>query len=140
VLIQSVGDQLRLLLLSAAFGAGLGLLYDVFRVLRRSLSGRWSAALDAVFAAAAGLDVFWFGMGPGGGVVQVFTAAFIGLGFASYMAYLSRAVMKILTAAVHTACRLAAGMALPVKKVADTIKKRKKFHKTSSQTGKNSLQ
>jgi hypothetical protein len=124
---EPISGQLAELGLSLAMGAGLGLLYDVFRALRRRTGARAGAVLDALFALSAAFMLFAFGMGPGEGSVQVFTVIFAALGLAAYMAAVSPPVLKALLFVSDAASRGLSFASAPMKKAAEKIGKSKKI-------------
>ena len=66
-----ISQQLALFLQAAALGASLGLLYDLFRVLR-TLGGKlWGGMLDVLFCLIAAFSLFFFVM-AGDGEMRVF--------------------------------------------------------------------
>ena len=116
MLVNPVIGQIKLLLLSFVLGTAIGLLYDIVRAQRRRAGAAMGAVLDAVFAVTAALLVFWFGMGPGDGVVQLFTAIFTVLGFAAYMAFLSPGVLKGLLFVLNAADKAAYKASAPLRR------------------------
>ena len=66
-----VSEQLALFLQAVALGAALGLVYDLFRVLR-DLGGRiWGGILDVLFCLTAAVSLFLFVM-AGDGEMRIF--------------------------------------------------------------------
>ncbi|MDE7262220.1 MAG: spore cortex biosynthesis protein YabQ [Oscillospiraceae bacterium] len=66
-----ISEQLALFLRAVALGAVLGLVYDLFRVLR-TLGGKvWGGALDALFCLGAAASLFFFVM-AGSGELRIF--------------------------------------------------------------------
>ena len=94
-----VSHQLLQLVCSAAVGIGIGLVYDVFRILRRCLKA--DALFDALFWLCCLAALFTLGMDMGEGALHIFMLAFAVLGFASYMLLLSTPVMTVLYKIAH---------------------------------------
>lgn len=70
-MVQPISEQLALFLRAVALGAALGLVYDLFRVLR-TLGGKvWGGLLDALFCLAAAASLFLFVM-AGDGEMRIF--------------------------------------------------------------------
>ena len=89
-----VSRQLLQLACSAAVGLGIGLVYDLFRILRRRLKA--DAIFDALFWMCCLAALFTLGMDMGGGALHIFMLAFAALGVAAYMLLMSAAVMAVL--------------------------------------------
>ena len=70
-MVRPVSEQLVLFLQSAALGAVLGLVYDLFRTLR-TLGGKiWGGILDVLFCLTAFSSIFFFVM-AGDGEMRIF--------------------------------------------------------------------
>ena len=92
----AVDAQALGLVLAFVMGAGMGVLYDVLRPLRRR-SGRGGAAvLDALYMLLCGVLAFTFAMGAGSGKLGVWELAAALAGFAGYIHTLSDAVFPLL--------------------------------------------
>lgn len=89
-----VSRQLLQLLCSASVGMGIGLVYDLFRILRRRLKA--DALFDILFWLCCLAALFTLGMDMGGGALHIFMLAFAALGFSAYMLTLSTPVMDVL--------------------------------------------
>ena len=90
---QSIRAQALLLLLAAGLGAGLGLLYDLLRPLRRRTN---DALWDLLFCAAAALGCFCFAMYGGSGRLGSGQLAAALAGFLLYVHGLSPSVAPVL--------------------------------------------
>lgn len=89
-----VSHQLFQLICSALVGFGIGLMYDIFRILRRSL--KTDALFDALFWLCCLALLFTLGMDIGEGALHIFMLALAAIGFAAYMLLLSEYVMALL--------------------------------------------
>ena len=87
-----VGRQGLELLLAAALGVGLGLLYDMGRALRRQRIG-WTAPADLLFALVFFLVLWLTGIYAGG--LRLFHCLGIGLGACVYFLTLSPHTVRI---------------------------------------------
>ena len=82
---------------SVLAGALLGLVYDVFRALRRAAVRRWAhSALDALFCLAAGFFLFFFALAWGDGRLRGFMLCCLAAGWGVYLLTFSRHVSAIL--------------------------------------------
>ena len=90
---QSIRVQALFLLLAAGLGAGLGLLYDLLRPLRRRTN---DALWDLLFCLAAALGCFCFAMYSGSGRLGSGELAAALAGFLLYVHALSPSVAPIL--------------------------------------------
>jgi spore cortex biosynthesis protein YabQ len=86
----SVSEQLMQAAAALLVGGGLGLLYDVFRALRRRL--RLAVLTDLLFWVCAAAALFTLGL-AGPGSARLFELACAGLGAALYFSLLSAAVL-----------------------------------------------
>ena len=110
-----VSQQMLQLLAAFALGAGLGLLFDAFRVLRRRARAAWMRALlDVLYSAAALFALFTFGMVSGAGQVRLFMLAAVAAGCACYGAFASAACLRALEA-------VAAQLAKAVRDIGDFL-------------------
>lgn len=90
---QSIRVQALFLLLAAGLGAGLGLLYDLLRPLRRRTN---DALWDLLFCLAAALGCFCFAMYSGNGRLGSGELAAALAGFLLYVHALSPSVAPVL--------------------------------------------
>ena len=90
---QSIRVQALFLLLAAGLGAGLGLLYDLLRPLRRRTN---DALWDLLFCLAAALGCFCFAMYSGSGRLGSGELATALAGFLLYVHALSPSVAPVL--------------------------------------------
>lgn len=90
---QSIRVQALFLLLAAGLGAGLGLLYDLLRPLRRRTN---DALWDLLFCLAAALGCFCFAMYSGSGRLGSGELAAALAGFLLYVHALSPSVAPLL--------------------------------------------
>mgnify|MGYP004664949167 FL=1 len=81
----AVGAQALGLVLAFVMGAGMGVLYDVLRPLRRRSGRGGAAALDALYMLLCGALSFVFAMGAGSGKLGMWELAATLAGFAGYM-------------------------------------------------------
>lgn len=89
-----ISRQLVQLVCSFALGFGIGLAYDLLRILRRRLGA--DALFDALFWFCCLLALFTLGMDMGEGSLHIFMLAFAIIGFAAYMLLISGFTMVIL--------------------------------------------
>ena len=89
-----VSRQLMQLLCSASVGMGIGLVYDLFRILRRRLKA--DALFDILFWLCCLAALFTLGMDMGGGALHIFMLVSAAFGFSAYMLTLSTPVMGVL--------------------------------------------
>ena len=92
----SLQAQLLALGLALALGTGLGLLYDLLRPPRRYSGGLLAAALDLLYALAAGTAVFLHAMGAPSGRMGLWELSAALLGFLFYLHALSPALLPVL--------------------------------------------
>ena len=84
------------LLAAACLGLGAGLLYDLLRPPRRYSGGMLAAALDLLYALAAGTAVFLHAMGAPSGRMGLWELTAALLGFLFYLHALSPALLPVL--------------------------------------------
>lgn len=116
-----VSRQLLQLVCSAAVGIGIGLVYDVFRILRRCLKA--DALFDALFWLCCLAALFTLGMDMGEGALHIFMLAFAVLGFASYMLLLSTPVMTVLYKIAHIVSLALSPLKKIIKIFSEVVKK-----------------
>lgn len=116
-----VSKQLIQLGASWLAGFAIGLLYDIFRVLRQKIKA--SALLDGLFCLAALFALFTLGMSVGGGSLHIFMLAFFVLGFASYMLLISDVVLMLLNKIALIIGKALAPIVKLVKKICRFVKK-----------------
>ncbi len=107
----SVKYQLFQLACSWLAGLASGVIYDLFRVLRRRVKA--SAMFDVLFWFAMLLILFTLGMDVGEGSLHIFMLAFTALGFVSYMILFSAAVFALF----NKIAQLIEAVLSPVKKL-----------------------
>ena len=123
----AVGVQALGLVLAFVMGAGMGVLYDVLRPLRRR-SGRGGAAvLDALYMLLCGALAFMFAMGAGSGKLGVWELAATLAGFAGYMYTLSDAVFPLLDRTVGMIGRIGQRIRHCLKNIIEKIADLTKF-------------
>lgn len=116
-MILSMSGQAWLFLFTVAFGAGIGLFFDFFRILRKTvkfLSGGFAVQLeDFVFWLAVTGGMFYFMLHQSFGEIRLFSLLGAACGIALYFALLSRHVIFIfvhviefLKKVVYTALRI----------------------------------
>ncbi len=116
-----VSRQLLQIGVSWLTGFASGLVYDIFRVLRRRLKA--SSLFDGLFCLAVLFALFTLGMSAGEGSLHIFMLAFFCLGFASYMLLLSDVVLALLNKIAQLIAALFAPMLLIMKKTGAVVKK-----------------
>lgn len=125
-------NQLMCAAVSALAGAGLGVLYDVFRTARRRLHGRAVAVItDILFCVAACLTVFLVGYTFGNGRTRGYMAVGACLGAAVYFLLLSTAVLRLLALLADIVRRAVITALLPVKLFLNLLKKITIFFKNA---------
>ena len=91
-----IAAQLAALWQGAALGAAMGLLYDLFRVLRRRVRvPLLGPALDLIFWCAATAALFLWSQWAWGGVVRLYGAAFCLMGGGAYFLLFSPWVLRL---------------------------------------------
>ena len=119
-----IGFQAVEALWSAALGALLGAVYDLFRAVRhRRPSAVLSFILDALFWLIAGLALFLISFAIGGGKLRVFMTLAAGIGAVIYFLALSPAVLYIFDFFIGGVDRLLEFIAFPFKKIRIFVKK-----------------
>ena len=118
----SVTGQLYQMVVSLAAGAGLGLVYDLFRAWRRCAGGRHTAA-DLLFWGIACAGRFWLGMAAGDGQLRIFMAVSAALGAAGYSLLCSRFVVPALCRGLAFSGRLGRALLRPVRTAGKNAKK-----------------
>ncbi|MCD8127726.1 MAG: spore cortex biosynthesis protein YabQ [Clostridiales bacterium] len=93
---MSVAAQAAALSGGVVLGLGLGLLYDLFRVLRRGRPAGLGGALDVLFWVDAGLALFLWSIYATRGRVRLLTALAMALGGWLYFAALSPLLLPVL--------------------------------------------
>lgn len=119
----SVSNQGWALLLSLGMGVGIGLLYDILRPARRSGSTALARLLDAVFAAAAGMALFFSAMASGDGRLGTWELTAALLGFLLYMHLLSPLLLPPMEKIFRTAGIFLGYVKDLIKKVQNLLKK-----------------
>ena len=116
-----VSRQLLQLICSAAVGIGIGLIYDIFRILRRCLKA--DAVFDVMFWLCCLMALFTLGMDIGEGSLHIFMLAFAVLGFAAYMLLLSTPVMTVLYKIAHIVSLALSPLKKIIKIFSEVVKK-----------------
>ena len=100
------GEQALALLMSAALGAMLGVLYDFFRAVRYAC-GKAGAACDVLFCLICALSLFWLVMRSAQGTLGTWVIPLLGAGallyFASVSVFVLRAAEKTIGMIRHMA-------------------------------------
>ena len=99
--------QLRALLLSAALGVLIGLLYDLLRPPRRRTGRTAGALLDLLFCLLAGIGAFLYGMSAGNGRLGLWDLMGMLAGFLLYLHTLSPLLLPRFTAVLDFCGRFA---------------------------------
>lgn len=92
--------------LSFALGSLIGILYDLLRILRRTLHIP-AVITDILFWFAAALCSFTLGMTFGEGQIRLFMLALIALGASIYFYSLSAIVLRFFSSAINLICFIA---------------------------------
>ena len=102
-MILSMPQQAWLFLSTVVIGAGLGLFYDVFRVLRKTAPHRGFAVQleDLLFWLAVTALVFYFMLHRNYGEIRFFSLLGVAIGGALYFATISRLVLKVSVVVVN---------------------------------------
>lgn len=109
---------------SLVLGMAFGVVYDIFRTLRRRMhSPLVTFFTDILFCVIICAAVFLMGYTIGGGRIRVYMAVSAALGAAVYFALLSRFVLKILDLIARFVLYVAAAMVFPFKIVKNFLKK-----------------
>lgn len=102
----AIGEQVLVLLTSAALGAMLGVVYDFFRAVRCAF-GKAGAVCDFLFCVVCALSLFWLVMRSAQGTLGTWVIPLLGAGallyFASVSAFVLRAAEKTIAIIRHTA-------------------------------------
>lgn len=94
--------QVRAVCQAVLLGGGLGVVYDLMRVVRRRVPLGWlGSVLDLLFWTAATATLFVFSHGAWGGEIRLYGAAFFMLGGWAYFWGLSPLVLGVALAAVR---------------------------------------
>lgn len=125
-------NQLVCAAVSAVAGSGLGLLYDVFRTVRRRIRGRTMTVItDVLFCIAVCLTVFLVGYTFGGGRTRGYMAVGAGIGAAVYFLLASTFVQRCLSLLAETVRGAVIIALLPVKLFLNLLKKLSFFFKNA---------
>ena len=112
---MEIALQARGLWVSALAGLGVGLFYDLLRILRRRRGGAvWSAALDLLFWAGVGWTLWAVTLWAGDGKVRAWHAIAIGVGCAVYLMVFSPLLLPAGLAAAEAAARIWRVITLPL--------------------------
>jgi spore cortex biosynthesis protein YabQ len=122
----SVSEQLMQAAAALLAGGGLGLLYDVFRALRRRL--RLAALVDLLFWLCVAAALFTLGL-AGPGSARLFVLACAGLGAALYFSLLSAPVLAALDFLLGLSGRALRFCLRPLARLRNLLGKRKNFFK-----------
>lgn len=119
-----VAGQARVFLQSILIGAGLGLVYDVLRAVRRSLKSRGTAfLLDLLFWLGVTGLLFWLALFRENGQVRLYLAAALLLGGGGYLLTLSRQVLPFLLKILELLAKFWGWITAPARKGAELVKK-----------------
>jgi len=111
-MILSMPGQAWLFLATVGVGASIGLFYDAFRVLRRTVPHRrWVVQLeDLFFWLAVTVLVFYYMLHRNSGEIRIFSVLGMAIGAALYFATLSRPLLKIAVVIVEFLQRVIAAI------------------------------
>jgi len=116
-------QQLFVAAAALLLGAAAGILYDLLRAVRRRLrSQTLTFVSDILFSAAAGLGLFLLGFGAGGSQ-RIFMPVLGIAGFALYLCFPSRFVLRAFSALFDFAVRIARTLLLPAAICCKKLKK-----------------
>lgn len=118
-----LGLQIKALLLALFMGAGLGILYDALRPVRRKTGRAGGAVLDTLFCMAAAAAVFIYAMGADSGRLGIWELASALIGFLVYMHTLSGPVLRVFTALLELFCEAVAACKKIVRRLSVSAKK-----------------
>jgi len=128
-MILSMSDQAISFLAAAAAGAALGIFYDLFRILRKTLRHKTAttAIEDAIFWIVATLFMFIFLLYENFGAIRAFTFLGVALGAILYFLNLSRFFMKFAIAVLKKIKKLILTIISPFAAMFRFVKKRLKI-------------
>lgn len=113
--------QLLLLAATLLTGLGLGLVYDLLRVIRQCCPAPVGVAADALFCLIFAAALFLLGMGPAGGTLRFYMPPLAlggaGVWFFFFGAAARRLFVRLLRAATFPARKLGAGLRVCGKKM-----------------------
>lgn len=122
-----VSEQALRALLALGFGICLALVYDFAKALRlRAKSSALTAVLDVLYCAAAGVGLFMFTLGPGGGELRLFYLVMMALGAAFWGLAVSPTALRLFGFIVNSLLRLAAPLVIILSEIDKIIAKTKK--------------
>jgi len=128
-MILSMSGQAWLFLTTVAAGFIIGLVYDIFRILRKAFRHRqWAVQLeDILFWVAGALLMFYFMLQSNYGEIRFFTIMGAALGMVIYFCSLSLVVMRVASAVIDIIRRvlrfLFAPFAPPLRKFTRFLKR-----------------
>ena len=135
-----IAQQLQGLCRAVLLGGGLGVLYDLMRIIRRRLPlPLLAGALDLLFWITATAALFLFSHETWNGQVRLYGAAFCLLGAAVYFRGISPLVMGLLFLLTGVAGRLLGILTFPGRVLGRVFKRFGKFAKTSFLSRKNGV-
>ena len=127
-MILSMSSQAATFFATAAAGVVLGVLYDVFRILRRVLRHKTAATTieDAIFWIISTLLMFIFLLERNFGDIRGFIFMGLALGAVLYFTMLSRFLTKFAMAVLRWLRRMLLAIILPIILIFGVVKKRLK--------------
>ena len=135
-----IARQLQGLCRAVLLGGGLGVLYDLMRIIRRRLPlPLLAGTLDFLFWAAATTALFLFSHESWGGQIRLYGAAFCLLGAAVYFRGISPLVMGALFFLTGLVGRVLGILTFPGRVLGRVFKRFGKFAKTSFLSRKNGV-
>lgn len=96
--VNQVSAQTLIFLYSVALGGVFGIIYDIFRLIRISLSAKkyLTAVFDVLYFALITLIFFWFSMNIGQGATRLFHIIGAALGLVLYLVTIGLVMGKIM--------------------------------------------
>ena len=135
-----IARQLQALCRAVLMGGGLGVLYDLMRIVRRRVPlPALAGILDFLFWVVATASLFLFSHENWHGQVRLYGAAFCLLGATAYFKGISPLVMWVLFLLTGLAGRLLGILTFPGRVLVRVFKRFGKFAKTSFLSRKNGV-
>ena len=128
--IQGIAAQTEIFLYAFGFGFLLGILYDIFRVIRMIISGSKGFILfmDLLYFAVCTFLAFCFVLTVDSGRIRIYVAAGVILGWLVYYFSFGAIAMRVSSAVVRAFKRVFSAVAKPFKRLSGKIlRKREKI-------------
>ena len=128
----SVAGQLRGLCQAVLLGGGLGLAYDLLRVLRRGIPAGWVAIIaDLLFWILATVGLFVFSREAWDGQIRLYGGLFCMMGGWAYFQGISPVILPLLLGILRLIRAILGILTAPVRRMERSFKRIGKFMKTS---------